>query len=178
VLKTDHQAVDDVFAKFEAAGSRARKTKQKLVARMVDLLSIHAAIEEQIFYPAVRAAAPELNDEILEGIEEHHVVKWTLSELEDLPPDAENYDAKVTVLIESVRHHVEEEEKEVFPGVRKAFTREELDDLGDTLTAAKKTAPTRPHPRTPSNPPGNVVAGAVTGILDKARDAGAAVLDR
>ena len=171
VLKADHQTVNDLFVKFEAAGPRARKTKQTLVAKMIHELSTHAAIEEQLFYPAVRQEVPDLNGDVLEAIEEHHIVKWTLSELEDLAPDAENYDAKVTVLIESVRHHVKEEEREVFPKVRKAFSRSALEDLGEALTAAKKVAPTRPHPRSPSTPPGNLVAGTVAGVVDRAKDA-------
>ncbi len=178
LLKADHETVEALFAKFEAAGPRALKTKRRLVDRMIAELAVHAAIEEEAFYPAVRQAVPTLEGDVLEGIEEHHIVKWTLSELEDLSADAENFDAKVTVLIESVRHHVEEEEKDIFPEVRTALSRKELDDLGETLAAAKKAAPTHPHPRAPSTPPGNLVAGAVAGMVDKARDAGAAVLGR
>jgi hemerythrin superfamily protein len=178
LLKADHRTVDQLFEKFEAAGARAFKTKRRLVDKIITELSLHAAIEEQAFYPTVRQAAPDIDEEVLEGIEEHHIVKWELSELEDLPPDAENFEAKVTVLIENVRHHVEEEEKVIFPEVRKALTRKELEDLGDTLAAAKKIAPTRPHPRAPSTPPGNVVAGAVAGMVDRAKEAGAAALHR
>jgi hemerythrin superfamily protein len=178
LLKADHYAVNELFVKYEAAGSRAVKTKRKLVDKITTELSVHAAIEEQAFYPMVRKVSPELNNDVLEAIEEHHIVKWTLSELEHLSGGEENFDAKVTVLIESVRHHVEEEEKVVFPAVRKAFTRKELDDMGETLAMAKKVAPMHPHPRSPATPPGNLVAGAVAGLVDKARDKGAAVLSR
>ncbi len=74
-------------------------------------------------------------------------MKWVLSELEDMTPDDERFDAKFTVMAESVRHHVKEEEGELFPKLRKGFTKRELDELGERLAAAKKTAPTRPHPR-------------------------------
>src|SRR5205807_6075539 len=112
-------------------------------------LSIHAAIEEQVFYPAVREAAPDEKDLVLESLEEHHIVKWVLSELDGMVPSDERFTAKVTVLIENVRHHVEEEEGELFPEVRKAMKRKELEELVQALEAAKKVAPTHPHPRTP-----------------------------
>jgi organic hydroperoxide reductase OsmC/OhrA len=76
----------------------------------------------------------------------------------------------MTVLIESVRHHVKEEEQELFPEVRKAIGRKEMAELGDALEQAKKTAPTRPHPKAPDTPPGNLVAGPAAGALDKAKD--------
>jgi hypothetical protein len=97
-------------------------------------------------------------------------VKWLLSELVDMDPDHERFDAKVTVLIENVRHHVEEEENEFFPKVRGQLGRNELADLGETLADAKKSAPTRPHPRMPDAGPANVVAGAITGVVDRVGD--------
>jgi hemerythrin-like domain-containing protein len=127
-------------------------------------------IEEQVFYPMVRAEVPGAGDEVLEAIEEHHIVKWVLNELEHLPPDAENYDAKVTVLTENVRHHVKEEETELFPDVRKALGRKRLAEVGERLQAAKKLAPTSPHPRSPSTPPGNLVAAPVAKAVDTVRD--------
>jgi hemerythrin superfamily protein len=175
LLKADHRKVEDLFTLFEDAGPRANKTKRKLVDAIIAELSVHAAIEEQVFYPAVRGAIPDLEDDILEAIEEHHIVKWTLSELEDLAPAEKNFDAKVTVLTENVRHHVKEEERELFPKLRKAMTRKELNDLAGALALAKKTAPTRPHPRTPSEPPANLVAGPATKIMDRAVETGAAL---
>jgi hemerythrin-like domain-containing protein len=178
LLRADHQAVNQLFVKFEAAGARALKTKRNLVDKVITELAVHAVVEEQVFYPAVRQAAPDLDLEILEGIEEHHIVRWSLSELEGLSPDEENFGAKVSVLIENVRRHVMEEEKVIFPQARKAFTRQELEDLGNRLATAKKVAPTHPHPRSPSTPPSNLVAGAIAGLADKARDAAAATLGR
>src|SRR4051812_41609987 len=172
LLKQDHKTVEGLFKKFEKAGDRAVKTKQDLVKRIIEELSVHAAIEEMIFYPAAREAAPDTEDHILESLEEHHIVKWVLSELDGMSPEDERFDAKVTVLIENVRHHVEEEEDEWFPEVRKVMGRNLLGEIGDALEEAKKTAPTRPHPRQPDEPPGNVVAGSAAGLLDKARAAG------
>lgn len=167
LLKNDHADVEKLFKAYEKLGGRALKSKQKTVSNIIKALSVHAAIEEQVFYPSVRAEVKDTDDEVLEAIEEHHIVKWVLSELESLPPEAENYDAKVAVLIENVRHHVKEEESELFPQVRKALGRNRLEDIGDALTASKKLAPTSPHPRSPSTPPGNLIAAPVAKAADK-----------
>ncbi len=171
LLRQDHREVERLFKQFEKAGPRAHKTRRDIVDKVIRELSVHAAIEEMVFYPAVREAVSETEDTVLESLEEHHIVKWTLSELDGMDPEAERFIPKVTVLIESVRHHVEEEEDELFPKVREALTRKQLAELGDAMEAAKKTAPTRPHPRSPDTPPGNLVAGAGAAVLDKARDA-------
>ena len=84
-----------------------------------------------------------------------------------MSPEHERFTAKVTVLIENVRHHVEEEEGDFFPKVREALGRNEMADLGETLANAKKTAPTKPHPRMPDSGPANAVAGAITGVVDR-----------
>ena len=131
---------------------------------------MHAAIEEQVFYPVARASVPDTEDIALESLEEHHIVKWLLSELVDMDPAHERFDAKVTVLIENVRHHVEEEESDFFPKVRKQLGRNDLADLGDTLAEAKKSAPTKPHPRMPDSGPANAVAGTITGVVDRVGD--------
>ena len=172
LLKNDHKAVKRLFRQFEKLGDNAVKSRRELVDKMIEELSIHAAIEEQLFYPAVREAVPDAEDQVLESLEEHHVVKWTLSELEDMSGDEERFEAKVTVLIESVEHHAEEEEEELFPEVRKAMGRKALAELGAAMEKAKKTAPTRPHPRAPDSPPGNVVAGKVAGLADKVHKVG------
>ncbi len=145
---------------------------------MIEALSVHAVIEELLLYPAVRERLPDEQSQVLEALEEHHVVKWTLSELDGMSPDHERFDAKFTVLIEAVRHHVKEEEGELFPKVRKGFTRAELADLGEALERAKLTAPKKPHPRSPDEPPMNAVVSAVTTPLDNLRNAGEAAVRR
>jgi hemerythrin superfamily protein len=181
LLKNDHKTVEDLFKRFEKLGPRAVKSKQDVVERIIRELSIHAAIEEMLFYPTIREAATadsDSDDMVLESLEEHHIVKWVLSELERMPADHERFDAKVTVLIENVRHHVEEEEKDLFPKVNKLLGRSALDELGDAMAQAKKTVPTRPHPRSPDEPPGNLVAGAGAALVDKAVDAGRKLVRR
>jgi hemerythrin superfamily protein len=170
LLTADHREVETYFRDFESAGPRAHVTKAKLVDAMISALSVHAVIEELIFYPAARRAATDSTGLVLESLEEHHIVKWVLSELTGMKPTDERFDAKVTVLIENVRHHVEEEESELFPKVRSALTKADLDGLGEQLVAAKLVAPTRPHPRSPDTPPGNLFAGVVAGTVDRVRD--------
>jgi hemerythrin superfamily protein len=178
LLKEDHKRVKGLFARFDKLGDRAHKQKRDVVDKIIEELSVHAAIEEQLFYPAARECAPETEDHILESLEEHHIVKWVLSELDGMDPDDERFDAKVTVLKENVEHHVEEEEQDWFPDVRKAMGRNVLQELGAAMAKAKKTAPTRPHPRSPDTPPGNLVAGAVAGLADQARKAGKQAVGR
>jgi hemerythrin-like domain-containing protein len=144
LLKADHKSVRELFKSFEKSDTAA--AKRKLVNSMIEELSIHAAIEEGIFYPAARAEAVDTTDDVLEALEEHHVVKWVLSELQGLEPNDERFDAKTTVLIELVRHHVEEEESEFFPKVRSEIGRKRLGEIGLELEAAKKKAPREPLP--------------------------------
>ena len=170
LLKDDHKTVEALFKRFEKAGDRAHTEKRAVVDRIIEELSKHAAIEEQLFYPVVRATVPDTEDIALESLEEHHIVKWVLSELDSMTPEDERFDAKVTVLIENVRHHVEEEETEFFPMVRDELGRTALADLGDAMATAKKAAPTHPHPRSPDTPPGNLLAGTAAGFADRIGD--------
>ena len=170
LLKDDHKTVERLFKQFEKAGDRAFVEKRRIVDQIIEALSVHASIEEQYFYPATRATVPETEDIALESLEEHHIVKWLLSELTDLDPANERFDAKVTVLMENVRHHVEEEEGEYFPMVRKELSRAALVDIGDAMANAKKSAPTKPHPRMPDDGPTNVVTGAIAGVADRVSD--------
>lgn len=178
LLKNDHKAVNELFKKFEKAGDNAHKTKAKLVEQIIHELAVHAAIEELAFYPFIKGVSPDLTDDVLESLEEHHVVKWLLSELEGMSPKDERFDAKVTVLIENVRHHVEEEEQDMFPRVRKMLSRSDLQELGEALANAKKVAPTHPHPKAPDEPPLNAIASAVSGLIDRALDTGREAVKR
>ncbi|MFE2709259.1 hemerythrin domain-containing protein [Streptomyces mirabilis] len=144
LLKEDHKTVEKLFKQFEKAGDGAHGEKRKIADQVIEELTTHTWIEEEIFYPAAREADPDTKDDVLESVEEHHVVLWMLSELKDLDPADERFDAKMTVLMENVRHHVEEEEKEWFPNVRKAMGRNRLTELGEQMEAAKKTAPGEP----------------------------------
>ncbi|UDY35175.1 hemerythrin domain-containing protein [Dermatobacter hominis] len=170
LLKKDHRTVEQLFRRYEQAGDRAYAEKRRVVDRIIEELSQHAAIEEQVFYPAAREEASDTEDLALESIEEHHIVKWELSELEKMDPQDERFDAKVRVLMENVRHHVSEEESEFFPKVRDELGRNELNDLGDAMAAARKGAPTHPHPRAPQSGPLTLLVGPVLGVVDRVGD--------
>jgi hemerythrin superfamily protein len=170
LLKSDHREVEELFKKFEASTSRALKARRKLVDQMITALSRHAAVEEQLLYPAMRQRMEAQEEGVLQALEEHHVVKWVLNELVDLPAEHERFSAKVHVLMENVREHVREEERVLFVQMKKSFETAELKELGAALETAKKAAPTRPHPRMPDTPPGNIVAGAVAAVADMGRD--------
>ncbi|GAA4203503.1 hemerythrin domain-containing protein [Streptosporangium oxazolinicum] len=144
LLKDDHKTVEKLFKEFENAGERAYKKKRDLVDQIIEELTVHAHIEERIFYPAAREGVPETSDHVLESVEEHHVVVWMLSELAGLDPQDERFDAKVTVLIENVRHHVKEEEEEWFPEVREAMGRKRLQEIGEEMEKARAGAPRDP----------------------------------
>jgi hemerythrin-like domain-containing protein len=112
---------------------------------MIELLTVHTYIENEVMYPQVRSVLPELEADILESYEEHHVADVLLIELAGLQPDDERFDAKTTVLIESVSHHIEEEESEWFPRVRAGLNRRQLQEIGKRMRTLKAEAPRRPE---------------------------------
>ncbi|HVM10827.1 MAG TPA: hemerythrin domain-containing protein, partial [Acidimicrobiales bacterium] len=142
LLKQDHGNVEELFHRFETCEPGDTVEMGRIRDKVIEHLAKHSQIEEQVFYPAVRAKLGDENAfEVLEGLEEHHVVKQTLSELEKMSPAHDRFRAKMTVLIESVRHHVKEEEEELFEKVRENFTIEELNDLGETMENIKPAMP-------------------------------------
>ncbi len=136
LLKKDHKKVSDLFAKLDETTERGVKTREELFAQLKQELDVHARIEEQIFYPAIKEAK-ETHEITLEAIEEHNVVKQLLAELEQLPVSEETWTAKLTVLKENVEHHVEEEEDEMFPKAKKVLSEEQVEALGTRMEAAK-----------------------------------------
>jgi hemerythrin-like domain-containing protein len=144
MLKNDHQEILRTFKDFEKAGDGALKTKGKLVDRIIELLTVHTYIENEVMYPRVRELVPDLEDDVLESYEEHHVADVLVMELAAMSSDDERFTAKTTVLIENVRHHIEEEEQEWFPKVREALGRKVLQELGADMAEARKKAPRRP----------------------------------
>src|SRR3989337_1997870 len=130
MLKNDHKEILRAFRDFEKAGDGALKTKGRLVDRIIELLTVHTYIENEVMYPRVRELLPELEDDVLESYEEHHVADVLVLELAAMKPDDERFTAKTTVLIENVRHHMEEEEEEWFPKVREGLGRKVLQQRG------------------------------------------------
>jgi hemerythrin-like domain-containing protein len=144
ILKDDHKELKRIFRAFEAAGEDAIKTKGDLVDQMLELLTVHTYLENECMYPEIRSRLPELEDDILESYEEHHVADVLCMELAGMKPDAERFVAKTTVLIESVEHHIEEEEENWFPKVREALGRNDLQEIGTRLEELRETAPRKP----------------------------------
>jgi hemerythrin-like domain-containing protein len=144
LLKNDHKEIKKLFRDFQAAGENATKTKGDLVARMIELLTVHTYVENEVMYPEVRKLLPEVASDVLESYEEHHVADVLCAELFAMSPGAERFDAKATVLIENVSHHIEEEEDEWFPKVRVGLGRKQLAEIGEKMLQARKRAPRSP----------------------------------
>jgi hemerythrin-like domain-containing protein len=144
LLKDEHKQIKKTFNDFEKAGDKAYAEKGRLVDRMIELLTVHTYIENEVMYPRVRELLPEVEDDVLESYEEHHVADVLVVELAAMKPESERFTAKTTVLIENVRHHIEEEEQEWFPKVREGLGRKQLQELGEAMLEARKKAPTRP----------------------------------
>ena len=170
LLKADHQTVKQLFRKYESLGDRANAQKMELSRRIIKELSVHAAVEEQLFYPALKPLTDDLKDKVLEALEEHSVAKWELAAIEKMKPTDERFDAKMAVMMENVLHHAEEEETAMFPAVRRAMSKGALDAMGVAIAKAKGLMPTHPHPRAPDEPPGNLIAGAMAKVMDTGRD--------
>ncbi|GAA2787378.1 hemerythrin domain-containing protein [Kitasatospora paracochleata] len=146
LLKEDHKEVRRLFREFEGADRHATEVRADLVSRIVEALTVHTYIENEVMYPAVRERVPALEQDILESYEEHHVADLLCAELDVMAPDDERFDAKTTVLIETVGHHMEEE-NDWFPKVRDALGRKELQEIGAHMLEVRATAPHRPeHP--------------------------------
>jgi iron-sulfur cluster repair protein YtfE (RIC family) len=143
-LKADHKEIRRLFADFEKAGDNARATKKRLVDKMIELLTVHTYIENEVMYPRVRALLPDLEDDILESYEEHHVADVLVMELSSMSASDERFTAKTSVLIENVTHHMQEEEDEWFPQVREGLGRKALQDIGAEMQEARKRAPRKP----------------------------------
>lgn len=136
LLKEDHKKVAGIFEKLGPTTERALKTREELFNKLNADLEVHAAVEEQIFYPVLKEAA-ETHDITFEAFEEHRIIKGLLEELSTTPKGSEEWTAKLTVLKENVEHHVEEEEGEMFKKARKVLTDKQADELGARMEAAK-----------------------------------------
>lgn len=133
LLREDHKVVSGLFVEYEKTRSTAKK--QKIVSQICEELTVHAQVEEEIFYPAVKQALKD-KELIPEAIVEHSTMKDLIAQIEGVEPDGEMFDAKVKVLAEYVKHHVKEEQNEIFPKAN--ATRLDMAQLG-MLIAERKT---------------------------------------
>ena len=139
LLKNDHAKVKKLLTELESTTERGVKTRSELLATIKGELTVHEMIEEEIFYPELKAH-PKAKDIVLEGFEEHHVVDVLMGELESLDVSDEAWGAKAIVMKENIEHHIEEEEGEMFKQARQAFDRDELEDLGRRMEERKVSA--------------------------------------
>lgn len=137
VLRQDHRTIEGLFKEFERTGEKEKRRRKKLVKQAVEELSMHAQIEEQVFYPEVLGTAKE-KELTHKAMEEHDLIKVLLEQLKTMTPEEERFSSKVAVLIDLVREHVREEERAMFPKIRKVLTRVQLQDLGVRLEEGKK----------------------------------------
>jgi len=136
LLTDDHRELKRLLAEVSATTERAVKTRERLFKDLKDNLTIHEVIEEEIFYPELKAH-PRARDIVLEGYEEHHVVDTIMAELSALPMDDEAWGAKCAVMQENVEHHMAEEEEDMFVKARQVFDPDELDQLGTRMQERK-----------------------------------------
>jgi hemerythrin-like domain-containing protein len=144
LLKQDHKDIRRLFRQFQKAGEDAHAEKGKIVDAILEALTVHTYIENECMYPEIRRLLPDLDQDVLESYEEHHVADVLCAELAMMDPDDEHFDAKTTVLIENVDHHIEEEESDWFPTVRAGLGRNDLRSIGARMLELKKKAPRRP----------------------------------
>lgn len=131
LLMQQHREAEDLFERFEQADDPGQQ--QEFAQQVTTELRLHTTIEEELFYPALRAKGGELEEAVLEDLEEHHVVEVMLDELESMDVSDERYAAKFKVITELVTHHVEEEEQDQFPMVREQIDAATLDNLGEQM---------------------------------------------
>ena len=139
LLENDHKKMRKLLEELESTTERGIRTREELYSTIKGELLVHEAIEEEIFYPALKEH-PKTEDIVLEGYEEHHVVDVVMAELEGLPVDHESWGAKAKVMKENVEHHMEEEEGEMFKQARSVFDADELQELGERMAARKAQA--------------------------------------
>jgi hypothetical protein len=137
LLEEDHRKMKKLLSELESTTERGVKTREELFATVREELTVHETIEEEIFYPALKAH-PKTKDIALEGYEEHHVVDMVMAEIEGLPFDDETWGAKFKVMKENIEHHIEEEENDMFEKARQVFDEDELKALGEQMTARKE----------------------------------------
>lgn len=156
VLKDDHATMRKLLEALEKSQAKNPGRRTELLGKVATEVKIHAAVEEEIFYPAFKAAVKKKDDVKLyfEAIEEHGVVHTVLPEIEEMNPGTEKFSAKAKVLKDLIEHHAEEEEKEMFPRARKTMSKEALVDLGEQMRsrrAAYENNPASLEARTPAS---------------------------
>ncbi|MEE1761247.1 MULTISPECIES: hemerythrin domain-containing protein [unclassified Streptomyces] len=169
-LKADHREVAELFGKIEELPSGDPKRKEYADLVTIELVR-HSVAEEAYLYPAVREHLSNGDAVADRELADHTAAERTMKDLERCAVDDPEFDRLVTQLMAEVRHHVRDEESNLFPQLAKACSASVLNDLGDKVRRAKKLAPTRPHPGAPTKPPANRILAPGLGLVDRMRDA-------
>jgi len=170
VLVHDHREVEAMFADLERSvddPAHRRRVADAVIAELVR----HSVAEEEYLYPTARRALPDGDALADHEIAEHAEAERMMKELEGLDAAGADFARVLSQLMSAIRHHVEEEETDLFPRLRSSCTEEDLRELGRKVERAKKLAPTRPHPNAPDEPPWNKILAPGAGLVDRVRDA-------
>jgi hemerythrin-like domain-containing protein len=172
ILEHDHREVEDLFKQLETlrgdTSDAANGRRKELTDRVTIELVRHSVAEEVLVYPRVADKISE--DEAKHARHEHAEAEETLARLEDLDPGDPAFDQELATLMEETRHHIEEEEGEMFAHMRQTFSEDELRTMGSRVEAFKKVAPTHPHPNVPNETLPRLAAGPVASLVDRMRD--------
>jgi hypothetical protein len=172
ILEHDHREVEEMFAELESLRGAATEDelarRKELTEQVTIELVRHSVAEEVLVYPKVEDKVSE--EEVEHARKEHAEAEETLQRLEKLDPDDPRFDDELATLMAEIRHHIEDEEGEMFAHMRKAIDADELRKLGERVEAFKKVAPTRPHPNVPNEALPRAAAGPAASLIDRMRD--------
>ncbi|EHR51788.1 hypothetical protein SacmaDRAFT_3574 [Saccharomonospora marina XMU15] len=178
LLRKDHENVLAMLRRLEetpttdtGASDDALQARDQLVTELVVAESQHEAVEEQFFWPMVRDSVPGGDELASQALEQESAAKDVLDALDKTPPTDPRFEELIEQVVRDGREHIEFEQDQVWPRVRQTLSEDQLQELGDKMAKAKRTAPTRPHPATPSTPGAQKSAGPVAAMFDKLRDA-------
>ncbi|MFF7972387.1 hemerythrin domain-containing protein [Streptomyces sp. NPDC007905] len=169
-LTTDHREVEEIFGRIEALPPGSKERKVLADQATIELVR-HSVAEEAYLYPAVRKHVTGGDSMADKELEDHAEAEQIMKDLEGLEADDPQFDALIARLMSEIRSHLTDEEQNLFPMLQQACSAEALDELGDKVRRAKKTAPTRPHPSAPDKPPANKLLAPGAGLVDRLRDA-------
>lgn len=172
ILEQDHREVEQMFRELEslrgASTDEAKARRKELTDQVTIELVRHSVAEEVLVYPKVEDKVSK--EEAEHAREEHAEAEETLKRLEKLDADDPSFDDELQTLMGEIRHHIEDEEGEMFAHMRQVIDAEELRTLGDRVEKFKKVAPTRPHPNVPNEALPRAAAGPGASLLDRMRD--------
>jgi hemerythrin superfamily protein len=170
ILVHDHREVEELFIELEK-GTGDVKRRRALTSAVIAELVRHSVAEELYLYPTVRRVLPDGDGLADHEIAEHAQAERLMKRLEGLEPTDAQFERELGELISAIRHHVREEEADLFPRLQAVCTERDLRDLGRRVEFVKKLVPTRPHPDAPDTPPWNAILGPGIGLVDRIRDA-------